>query len=57
VSGCDGPVLWFNVDDSDLSLGAVLECARPGCGFIIATGQFFDDAHMSADILREGFAS
>lgn len=57
MTTCPGPMLWFNVDDLDPSLGAIIECARPACGSITITVSFFDDAHTTTDILREGLAT
>lgn len=48
--GCEGPLVWFDVNDG----GAVLECAA--CGYVIVSGNFHDQAHAYTPIMREGLA-
>lgn len=50
---CDGPLIWFSSGDDDEG-GAVLECARPDCDYVVATGGFNDAYHDDTPILREG---
>lgn len=49
--GCPGPLVWFAVTTG----GAVVECA--GCGYVVTTGNFNDDAHATTPIMREGLAA
>lgn len=46
---CEGPLIWFEVSTGD----AILEC---GCGYIIVTGNFNDEAHAHTPFIREGLA-
>lgn len=51
MSGCAGPLIWYDAGDS-----AILECARPECGYVIVSGTFNDDRHNDTPLLREGLA-
>lgn len=49
---CPGPLVWFDASHGDGTPAAILECAT--CGFIIVTGNFYDEAHAGCELLREG---
>lgn len=49
---CEGPLIWYEAGES-----AILECARPDCDYLIVSGNFNDDRHFEAPILREGLTS
>lgn len=50
---CSGPLVWFDVDATETEPpAAVLECGA--CGYVIATGSFFDPEHSGTDIIRSG---
>ena len=52
MDACPGPLVWFTVDaDHQFEAAAVLECAAPGCGYIIATGGVNDADHCGTDLL------
>ena len=51
---CPGTLVWFGVGIPEDA--AILECSQPGCGYIIVTGSFNDEAHSHAPLLREGMA-
>jgi hypothetical protein len=55
---CEGPLIWFpcgNVEADDC--GAVLECGRPECDYVIVTGNFHHPSHADAPLVMEGLAS
>lgn len=71
---CPGPLVWFEVSmgrpcTANPAGGscwvcagptaAVLECAHPGCRYVVATGPaaFNDWRHAAAAVMREGLAS
>jgi hypothetical protein len=54
---CPGPLIWRDVGLSEDGLGAVLECAAPDCGYFMATGSPYDQAHRETPLLREGLTA
>ncbi|WP_157520558.1 hypothetical protein [Herbidospora daliensis] len=52
MNQCPGPLIWH-----DAPGGALLECARLDCGYLIVTGNFNDDQHQTTPLLRAGLAS
>jgi hypothetical protein len=46
--GCEGPLIWHQVGEPEDA--AILECAT--CDYIIATGNFNDEAHARTELLR-----
>lgn len=55
MTPCEGPLVWFDAGEpGQAGHGAILECARPECGYVVITGAWNDEAHSAAPVLREG---
>jgi len=53
---CPGPLVWFEICDIDANpTCALVECHT--CGYVLATGNYHDEAHVSTPMMREGMAA
>lgn len=48
MTECAGPLIWFGVGEPEED-AAILECP---CGYVVTTGNFNDEAHAHAPVLR-----
>lgn len=57
MTPCEGPLIWLDADTTNPTRGAILECAHPGCGYVVITGSVNDQAHAATPVMREGLAT